>query len=249
MGSLQLREALLRCMQQIKAMLMARISCKSLCPSEVASSKRTTSFAEWREIKDKQEESITVVTSGLDRSSWVISLWRLKLTPEPILLTSSFVGNRARNYSHESGKNRPTYQEDRHLPRSGLMDQRGNPKKGGAGGHNWGIVTDELAELDYEKEKNGDTAAETNREFQKIKLVNPEEFEILSKATEAGKAEAKEGLVTFSYFALRLAEIYSVYNNKITCRLQTLAFEAFALHASTFSIFKIYDVNRIRPEI
>ena len=93
--------ALLPCIQHIKTVLIARISWESSCSSEVASSKRTTSFVVWRESiywmrsKAKRQSRSRWVTTisktipRLVRSNNVLSPGHLKLTPDPISLMSS----------------------------------------------------------------------------------------------------------------------------------------------------------------
>ncbi|CAG8514278.1 12905_t:CDS:2 [Ambispora gerdemannii] len=69
---------------------------------------------------------------------------------------------------------------DRHFQRSGLNDPRGNPKKGGAGGHNWGVITDSSDAREHDKFPNVDN--EQGKGYQKIQVVNPEKFEVLQHA-------------------------------------------------------------------
>ncbi|CAG8595280.1 3732_t:CDS:2 [Ambispora leptoticha] len=69
------------------------------------------------------------------------------------------------------------FNRDRHLQRSGLTDPRGNPKKGGAGGHNWGVITDQSDQDILPNAEN-----EQGRGYHKIQVVKPEEFEVLQHA-------------------------------------------------------------------
>ncbi|CAG8526275.1 9858_t:CDS:2 [Dentiscutata heterogama] len=84
--------------------------------------------------------------------------------------------------------------QDRHLQRNGYTDPRGMPKKEGAGQHNWGKPIDEATVLDEHYQFNDEIpqydkdavfnskAADTAREFPKIKVVKPEEFKELHKS-------------------------------------------------------------------
>ncbi|KAI0240016.1 Plasminogen activator inhibitor 1 RNA-binding protein, partial [Massospora cicadina] len=62
----------------------------------------------------------------------------------------------------------------RHVSLKGLPDNRGLPKKGGAGSHNWGNLKDEVEASEADP-------GESTPNVEKIKVLGAEEFSKLNK--------------------------------------------------------------------